>query len=401
MNKENHLNFWQLACLNGSFVGLPGILLGGAIALKAGPAAAITSIIIGNFALWIIGLGIISMFRGRQHAIENIKNYLGKKTSYFAAVIWVLSFITWYTIQIKGITEGFEQVIPNLTIESGVMLGVLLGFLASVISIGGLSLIQKISTIGLPLMIIYIFYVIAVSSHEVNFDWQSSLSISMILAVVLFWLSATVNLPTLFRYSVSKEDSVLGLSLATLIRTLFQMSGIFIGVTNFVSHSYLILFCLFALVSFLLSNLLNIYFASAVWETLFPKYRTKLEYLFVGLLGTAAYIAFHFMNIIYNVPYSIEFVESVLLSFIASLSVVLLVGYMYSLVVRHRPNPFQKLWCTVSWFIGCSISLYYQINSGVDSNIPLTKGVVATLISFLMIMFIEETVWSIRKLRNG
>jgi len=400
MKKEDQLSFWQLACINGSYVGLPGIFLGGVLSQDVGPLAAITSIIIGNFLLWIIGLGIISMAYRGQHAIENIKNYLGKSTSYFAALIWVLSFTTWYTLQIKGATQGFENVYPTSKPEQIVVLGVILGVATSLISLGGIRLIQRMCVIGLPLMACYLIYVFATSSHTIQYDGLA-ISISKILTVILFWLTATVNLPTIFRYSRSNEDSVLGLSIATMIRIFFQLSGIFVGVSNFTSHSNLIIFALFILISFVLSNLLNIYFASAVWDTIFSKYISKLKYVFIGFFGSVAYVIFYFANYIYDISYSMEFIELLLLSFISSLGCILLIGFMIHLVVRHRPNPFEKLWCSFCWLIGCSTSFYYQFHSNIESNIPLIKGIVASILSFLVILFIEETVWSVRHVQKA
>ncbi len=403
--QDRNQNFWQLACINGAALGLPAMVVGGALAQAYGAAAALSSILIGNFILWIVGLGIISMAGDRDHAIENVKDYLGKGTSIFAAFIWVLAFLIWYTLQIKGVSLALTPQIrgPNEWIVGGC-----LGLVVAVLGIGGIRLIKKACTVCLPLMMFYVVYAALTSESSVGFGEGWAISLPGILAIILVWLPGTVNLPTFFRHSRSRADTVFGLILVTLLHVFFQAGAVFMHVAD--SGSFLlnkseqgdVIGIGFVLICFILSNLLNIYYASAGWETILPVKRNRIEYFLVGFFGSLAYVIFLILPSQDTVRFTMEFWESILSSFIASLGAVLLIAFLIRLVVNHRPKPFEKIWSALCWFIGCGTALVVQIQTlDFDSNQALVTGVTASVLSYLIIMFIEETIWSIKHVQDA
>jgi hypothetical protein len=405
VQSQSKLNFWELICINGSFVGFPGVILGGSLAQQIGIGAAIVSIVIGNAILWLIGLSIVSMSKKNEHAIENIKDALGKVPCYFAAIIWVFSFIFWYTLQIKGAMQGFQDADPSLTRTQVTAFGPLLGLLAALISLSGIQGIRKLTYYALPFMLLYLFYILGFSIFTTPYAKyvrsSSLISLPSILIVILFWIAATVNLPTVFRNSLSHVDSVVGLSFATIIRTFIQISGIFWGTAGFAAQSSPSLFAFFILISYLISNFLNIYFASAVWDTLLPKYRFRSEYFLVGLFGTSAYLASFLISEKYNMQFILEIAEFILLNFLSILGIVLVITYLIRITITHRERPFEKMWGALCWLIGCCSSFYFQLHSPNSDYFPLLKGIAATSISYLVLMFIEETFWSIRELSRN
>src|SRR5579862_803543 len=158
--KEKTHNFWQLTCLTGTALGLPAMVIGGQLAQQYGAGTALISVIMGNFILWIIGLGIISMAEGRNHAIENIREYLGKGPSLFAAIIFMCSFLIWYSLQIQGASSAVSGLVEN---ENPWKLGVVFGLLVAGMGIGGIRLITKVCVIALPLLVCFAIYAMAVS----------------------------------------------------------------------------------------------------------------------------------------------------------------------------------------------------------------------------------------------
>ncbi len=88
---DTNEEYWSLGCILG-FLGIPGMVIGDQLAKTYGVTFAILSIIIGNFVLWIFGLGIITMTEGKGHAIDNIKKQFGKTSSLLAILLFTLAF---------------------------------------------------------------------------------------------------------------------------------------------------------------------------------------------------------------------------------------------------------------------------------------------------------------------
>jgi len=188
----------------GSALGLPVIMAGGLLAKVYGDGVALSSVLIGNFVLWFVGLAIISMVEGKKHALENIGNYLGKMTASIAALIWVLSFVTWYAVQLSAATQALDKFIPS-QFSNVWLVGGVFGSAIALLSMGSIRLIKKLSVVAFPLLIGFALYCILSFSHLTDFTKSWGISFIGILSIVFIWLPFTVNLPTVFRYSESKD----------------------------------------------------------------------------------------------------------------------------------------------------------------------------------------------------
>ena len=404
-SKGTTLSFWELTCLTGTALGFPAMIVGGKVAASYGAGTAITSIFIGNILLWLLGLGIITMAKGNEHAVQNVREYLGKNAAVIVALILVFSFLIWYSLQIRGasIALGASEQYPSQWI-----IGIILGLAASIVSLGGIKTIKWITLIGLPILIIFACYAIIISDKSVRFQDTWNLSFSGIFLIVFTWLPFSVNLPTVFRFSRSRMDSVLGLTLKTIMIIFFQ---IFPVLTN-ISHSSLGLYFLpgnlifntvitfmFVILAYICVNLLNIYFASVCWETILPQSKGRFEYILAGIFGTTIYLIIYFIQSSNLTPYILEFIETTLTSFISNLGIVLLISYLIRILIRHRLRPKQKLLNTSCWVAGCVVSLIAQTQTPAKPiGEVLIIGVVASILFFLVMMFIEETIWSLKSI---
>lgn len=404
LRSENHRqNYWQLGIVAGTALGLPGMIIGGQLHAQYGPKTAFLSVVIGNFILWIIGLSIISMVENRSHAIQNIRNYLGTVTGYLVSLVWVSAFILWFSLQIQGASLALGQILSNY---DTIKIGSALGFLVITLGCLGRKIIYWISLFSFPILSLLSLYVISTNlSSLAGGNWE--LSWTCILSVVLVWLAFGVNLPTFFQYSRSKQDSILGLTIATVLHIFFQSTalvGNFADFTSFPSvfHSSFDEFNnvaagLYILTAYLSVNLLNIYFASTGWGVIFRKQKTVYTFLALGLLGTILYICLETHSAGFF-SYPIEFLEKMSVSFIASLAIVLLIDLLLKLVVKHRPRPFEKLLSSCCWGVGCITAVFEQSQISADGGIVAIKTMVATATSFLLLVFVEETIWSIKKI---
>jgi hypothetical protein len=135
---------------------------------------------------------------------------------------------------------------------------------------------------------------------------------------------------------------------------------------------------------------LNIYLASASWEAIVPRFGGAKGFAIIGLLGTLTYT---FVQI--SVP--VQYVQDLTNSYISTLGVVLLMAYLTRIIVRHRPRAFEQAINMATWLFGCLIATIYEIQHFLQGVQALIVGVNASILFFLLVIFIEETVWASRK----
>lgn len=338
----------------------------------------------------------------KNNAIANVRAYLGKYAGIFAALVWISSFLLWYALQ----NEGASRAIGGLYQDYNPwVIGIILGLASALISIGGIKVIKKICVLGLPLLFAFAIYTILISKNSIPLIGSWGFSFSAILAIILIWLPFSVNLPTLFRHSKSKSDSILGLALKTILLIFFQIFTVLTNIDNTTSLTLLntdttvtfntLFVSLFVILAYLCVNLMNIYFASAGWETLFPKHQGPFEYLFVGLLGTLLFCLFHVFQSTHLFSYSMDLIEEMLTSFIANLGVVLLISLITKLVVRHRPRKLEKISSALCWILGCIATVIFLIQNPTRLPGDVTlSSIIASSITFLVIIFVEETIFA-------
>ncbi len=404
---DRHQNFWQLSCIQSTALGLPGIIIGGQLSVIYGAGTAVISVCIGNIILWIIGLTIISMAAvERKNAIENIRKYLGKGGSTLAAWILMIAFLSWYLLQIKSVSAGVSVLFSDDQKWQGdIRIGVALGLLTALLSIGGIRLIKWTCVIAFPLLLSFLFYAIIVINKPVSFIGTWGISMPGIISVMSVTLPGVVNLPTFFRHSRSRADSFLALTLMTVFVSLFQVLSIYLNISEFSGlftanergygiNVYLVFAFGFLVLSSICVNLVNIYFASAGFEMIFPHRWSIKEYAIVGLLGTAGY-AF-----LQTFP-PMQFLEEMADNFISSLGAVLLLAFLVKILVRHRPRPLEKIVNIFCWFMGGVTATIVLIHNPGEPWRALIGGFGSSLMVFLFISFLEESIWAIRKIFLG
>ena len=403
MQKENLVhdqNFFQLASIICAPLALPVIIVGAQLAEKFGAGTAIGSIFVGNLILWLIGITMISMpEKDRINAIENVKNYLGNSGKILVALVLIFAFLNWYILEISSATIALDSMFQfdhggrllNLT---GV--GATFGLLSAFLAIGGILLIKRMALISMPFMILYHVYVIFISDVSVLAKGGFGLSFIGVVSTVLVLLPGMVNLPTIFRHSRSKADSYLALTFIALFTSFFEISTIwmkFSGYSEFDLNAgyFVIPTSVFILLTLINSNLLNIYFASACWEAFIPKIASAKGYSIIGFVGTAAYIFI-------QKPFETLFFRDLANSYIATLGAVLLIAFLIRMIVRYRPRVFEKTINGIAWLVGSIVATILKIQNPEQGIQSLLAGIGASVLFFLCVIFVEEMVWSIRKI---
>lgn len=403
---DHQQNFWQIASIQGSAQSIPTLLLGGYLAKAYGPGVSLISICIGNLIVWLIGLAIVSMAaENRENAVQNVKSYLGRYGSIFAALILITTFVVWYMLEIRFVTSTLRGLLhDHHTWEKGmdIRLGAVLGLLTALLSIGGIRFIKWTCVVVFPILLALIFMAIVTSDYPVIFRGTWGISLFAVVAVATNTLPGFILLPTFFRHSRSRADSFLALTLITIFDIIFQASSIFLGISDIseiatrypvMQNFYLLITVVpFIVLSLISLNLVNIYFASSGWEAIFPHSWDSKEYAIVGLIGTAA---FTFIQ----ADTAMMVLEDVADNFIACMGVVLMLTFLVRIIVRHRPRPLEKLVSFICWFIGCFTATVMEFHI-YNASYAMLAGISASLLAFLVFLFIEETIWSTKHLSS-
>lgn len=389
-------NFIQLSFIQGASYGLSGFLMGNVIASKYGIGVAIPALCIGNLLLWIVGLVMFVMtYEGpgkAESAMGNVRVYLGKTAAILASLVLMLAFMSWFSIQLKSQMNALESVFGNGVAGSGAMglrIGIFFACITTFIAMGGIRTIRWVCTIAFPIIAAYaIYFVWKDFSHvKLSLDWNVSLP--AIVSVVASVFPGVINLPTFFRHARSKADGLLGLGLMTFFVIVLQLSGIwFVNLEKKVTGVWLIV--VFIVLTTLCVNLVNIYFASAALEQLHKRFAHSAGFAVIGLSGTLIFGILRSLTVMN----AIEFLTT---SFLGCLGVMLLAGFLVRLVVRHRPRPWEQHVNFGCWVVGCltSIVLFFCLN---DQQMAFLGGIYASLLAFILEVFIEETVWSTTRL---
>jgi len=175
-----------------------------------------------------------------------------------------------------------------------------------------------------------------------------------------------------------------------LFITAFQISSIWITFSLPPTINLnLILLTIFVVLNLTCCNFLNIFLASACWEVIDPRFGGAKGLAIIGLFCTITYT---FLQI--STP--VKFFQDLTNSYIATLGIVLLMAYLTRLIVTHRSRSYEQTINTITWLFGCAIATIYEIEHPLIGVKTLLVGVNASLLFFIAMIFIEETIWAAR-----
>ncbi|NGX41218.1 MAG: hypothetical protein KR126chlam4_01057 [Candidatus Anoxychlamydiales bacterium] len=397
-------NFWILASIQSGSIGLWGLILGWQLSKSYPPEIVMGSVCIGNIFLWLIGIGVISMSsKNRTNSIENINKVLGKPSAIVSALFLILAFLSWYVFQLKVATSSINSIfqLDSITHNTfSIRTGAAIGLVGALLAIGGLKVIKWIAVICLPILIIYQLVALIISENNVIILKNFGISFSAIILIIIYLLPGTINLPTFFRHSRSLADSYFALTLMAFFYTFFQFSSIWLNIdnssflifSNFVDLKLLfkIFICSFVVLVTISNITVNIYFASASWEALVPKFVGSKEYAIIGLVGAAAYT---FIQITYPMQVLINLANY----YIANLGIILILTFLLDIILKKQSKIIIRRIGNATWLISCIAATILEINKNKESYIILSSTGLSILF-FISAIFIEESIWSLKKI---
>lgn len=389
----DHQNFFQIASIQLAGLGLLGVSIGKQLVKDYGLGTAIYALIIGNLLLWLTGIAILSMMgRIKSNAMDNIGLYLGKIGKLLTAMILLIAMLNWFAFEISDAILYIEQLFAVPVAFQKIFtlrFGAAIGFISSILSLGGIRLLRRIATISFPLLFLYYCYVLFTSYDSITLPKSWEFSFSAMIQPFLYLIPGVVNFPTFFRHSASRAHSILALTLITIFTTFFQIASIWWASNIATSIFNAVLISSVILLETICCNLINIYLAAACWETFTARLGEPKGFAILGLFGTLTYT-------FVQISSPLQLLQNLTTAYIAILGVVLVMAYLTRLMIQHRPRLIEKSIGMTAWIFGCIITTLHEAHYFSDGIQALIQGVSASILFFILTLFVEESIWAIK-----
>ncbi|MDX8430644.1 MAG: hypothetical protein SNF33_02390 [Candidatus Algichlamydia australiensis] len=397
---DKHQNWWHLSSIQlaGGVISLPFILIGFQVFSIHGTTAATLYIIFANLIGLIISYFFVIMSESKRlNAVENIKQFTGSLAGRLAAFFILVDTIGWIAL---GLFDG-QKYLQNYEIFSGFSIALITGAAGSLVLLGGIKGLKKISVSTIiPLIVFASFIISSVMTKTTTLGIPPKtenhfFGVSGISIVLASSIAAIIDYPTFFRHSQSRKNSVIALLLVFLFTSLIQIAGVFLFkelnnensiIKLLVSDKYIsFVLIMFLIVSMITTTSWNAYAASVGWESLFPVFKDKTEYAVIGLV----------VAVILGVPQIEQFILSItilvnsVLSALGGVIVFQFINKTGKIFPRNHLNKKNdKIWNNFSWFFSSIIGML----SFFDIFTLKIDATIATLVfGFLFSLLADQT----------
>ncbi|WP_446051530.1 purine-cytosine permease family protein [Zobellia laminariae] len=328
----------------------------------------------------------------------------GKKGALLINLLVAITLLGWYavTVEIFGqaLTDAFSQL---LNISFPVSVGIVLGsVLMTLTSIYGFRMIERFSAIAVPLMLLFVVYVLYVTTTQnsmgtlFQIDGNGSMTTTQAISAVVGMVILTpVLMPDYSRFARTDKDSlisILGLTIGfplvllaggipSLITGEIDIMKIMIGLSLTIPALFILIFSTWT------TNTANLYSTQLTLSTVFTKTKEAKLGILASIVGTLLAlfgVAIHFIDFL-NV--SSIFIPPVSAIFIADFFFVKKQHYE---VERFNELPVFDTSALISWVVACIVAYLGAFNY-----------ITFTSISFFDSFIIAFTLYLIlKKIRN-
>lgn len=328
----------------------------------------------------------------------------GKKGALLINLLVAITLLGWYavTVEIFGqaLTDAFSQLLNiSLPVSVGIVLG---SVLMTLTSIYGFRMIERFSAIAVPLMLLFVVYVLYVTTTQnsmgtlFQIDGNGSMTTTQALSAVVGMVILTpVLMPDYSRFARTDKDSlisILGLTIGfplvllaggipSLITGEIDIMKIMIGLSLTIPALFILIFSTWT------TNTANLYSTQLTLSTVFTKTKEAKLGILASIVGTLLAlfgVAIHFIDFL-NV--SSIFIPPVSAIFIADFFFVKKQHYE---VERFNELPVFDTSALISWVVACIVAYLGAFNY-----------ITFTSISFFDSFIIAFTLYLIlKKIRN-
>jgi cytosine permease len=369
MNKllETRQSWLELTTIQiGGALCLPVIMIGQVLVKTYGIIPALVGLFIGNIALFLLGIILVTMtLKTRSNTIENAQHYFGPQATRIFAFVFVLCLTGWFAIQLNLMSLSlYETVVKISGIEffSLRSLTVLLGILITVVALRGISALDRLATISMPLLIstmAYALFITATNTTKIAIVPLKHFSLEGVCLVIVAAIAAITDIPTYYRFAKTKRDALISLALVCLIGLpVIELVGVYLGA--YTDGSILDTFtatggpfwqvwvALFLLFAGWTTNNTNLYSSAISLETLAPNISYKNRILLLGLLGTVIAC--------FQVLEKFEFTLEIMGIFIASMAAVMTTRFVFEELLKlEQQTALHYSSNIIIW--GCSLTI--------------------------------------------
>lgn len=390
---DTNQSFWDLSVIQlTGLTSLPLLATSVLILRENSFFSALLTITLSNLILWVLRYAIVCMsFKGRKNTIELIQEYMGDPGRYILSIIIMLSTFAWFNGQT---TIGINGIISLLHLKEGgpinffIQGSIIMGVLSTLFCSGGIVWLKRLSLISFPILVISFICVLMTIPHKISGGTGNGISLYGMALALGSSLGVTADLPTFFRHSRSKAESIKALAVIQILSLIIGIGALYLGavidpwsglneIGNLTHGNPLLSISLFVLifVSVICANVSNVYAGSVGWEVWAPKSLIgKKEYLLFGLGLTSFFI---FFSNLFAIDIMLEKTDAALVN----ICLVLIIGYIIYLIRHKHPTSIEKYFYFFSWLMATSFSF-----STHESEFIFETLIIAFVMSFGIII---------------
>lgn len=295
----------RIGMINGGLAfAVPGLITGLEIGKALGLEQSIYAFLLGGLILSILGYvtGLVGMYN-RLASCMMMKFVFGNVGANILSFAFVLSLLGWYGVNIdvfSGVIYELIQDTYNYSVTIW-MLEIIIGVLITLTTILGFKLLEKLSTLLVPILFLIVVYMLyqsfgyspndlSIPSESTNFTFGEAVS-----AVVGSFIISVVLMPDFTRFSSTKKDTAIASFLPfILINNFVYISAAIAGLAVLNNDILQVMLALglgaFAFVLLIISgwvtSVINLYSAALGLSSITQRWPEWKIIIFVGILGT-------------------------------------------------------------------------------------------------------------------
>lgn len=219
-------NWFELTTIQtGCVICVPMIMIGYSLGVTYGLFKALQAIFMGNLVL--LPFGLVAVFMSvhfRESTSEIAGRFLGSTGAKFLAFTMMQALIGWFALQLVMVVQSVQELFVCLgypLVCSTSFLLVLFGAFMILSTLGGITALNKLADISLPILCFTLAYavysVIHNSSVMLPVGAATSSGFAGVSLVVASAIAAMVDAPTFYRFSRTKADGLISMMLICLL----------------------------------------------------------------------------------------------------------------------------------------------------------------------------------------
>ncbi|NGX63139.1 MAG: hypothetical protein KR126chlam6_00546 [Candidatus Anoxychlamydiales bacterium] len=303
--KQISQNWRQILSIQiGGAICLPVIMIGQMIGSELGLKLGFVALGIGNAFLLALSIPMaIISYKKKKPTSEITQSFFGKKTSKLFSVIFSITMLAWFSVQLNLISISIIEVITLMHLNIHVnliLLNIVLGSIMSVAAIFGIKSLKVLASLSVPILIGVLVYA-TISAPLPSFTMSStSLKMASITTIIGANIVAVIDMPTYFQYAKSKKDSLIAsLVLFGLALPILECVGLYLGasvpkgslLTALIANGSAIVGIFvgfFVIFAGWTTNNMNLYSGAINSRGIFPNFSYKVRVLLIGFIATIA-----------------------------------------------------------------------------------------------------------------